>query len=338
MRTRILPIFIPHKGCPHDCVFCNQKRISGCREAPSVQQVQAMLDTFLEDAEPGQPLEIAFYGGSFTGIPLTEQRAYLEAANALRQHCAISIRASTRPDYLSEEVLALLKEQRVDLIELGVQSMQDGVLHAAGRGHTAADVRRGVTALKAMGIQVGIQTMPGLPESDGEEALDTAMQVIALQPALVRIYPTLVIRDTALLDLYQSGAYTPLSLEEAVDLCAVLLNLYDTAGIPVIRVGLQASEQIQFGYAGGDVAAGPFHPAFRQLVNSKRAYDFMTDILKGTGTKNQGDLQMEIDRTRGILYVTSQRFSVSDLMGQKRSNAERMMQDYGLRLQVRQPV
>lgn len=329
MSKHIIPVFVPHKGCPHDCVFCNQKKISGCIQAPSEEQVHVLIQQHLKTQQKDRELEIAFFGGSFTGIPLEEQERYLQIATAYRkQYPKLQIRASTRPDCIKESVISLLQRYQVNSIELGVQSMHDNVLKAAGRGHTAEDVTTAVQRLKQAGIIVGIQTMLGLPGDTREGALQTAREVIGLQPAMVRIYPTLVIRDTALETLYTTGKYQPLELEDAVTLTAELMDLYEDANIPVIRVGLQPTEQME-----SEIIAGPYHPAFRQLANSIRAYKEIERLLKLGGGKSD-KMEVQIQEESKIAIVQSGTFSPSDIIGQKGCNRERLEKSYGYQLQV----
>ncbi len=328
MRKHIIPVFVPHKGCPHDCVFCNQKKISGCMQAPTTAEVHQLIQQHLQ-THKDRELEIAFFGGSFTGIPLEEQESYLQIATAYRkQYPKLQIRASTRPDCITQPVIALLQRYQVNTIELGVQSMHDNVLKAAGRGHTAQDVITAVQHLKQAGIIVGIQTMLGLPGDTHEGALQTARKVIALQPAMVRIYPTLVIGDTALETLYTTGKYQPLELEEAATLTAELMDLYEEANIPVIRVGLQPTEQME-----SEVIAGPYHPAFRQLANGVRAYKEMERLLKQGGGKSN-KLNVQIQEETKTIIVQSKYFSPSDIIGQKGCNREQLEKSYGYQLQV----
>ena len=328
MSRHIIPIFVPHKGCHHDCIFCNQKKISGCLQAPTEEQVHQSIQRHLLTHNKDE-LEIAFFGGSFTGIPIEEQEQYLKVATAYRaQYPQLQIRASTRPDCITPNVIALLQQYHVNIIELGVQSMDDNVLLASGRGHTAEDVRIAVKRLKDAGITVGIQTMIGLPRDTKEGALQTAKEVIALQPAMVRIYPTLVIADTALEQLYIKGTYRPLPLEEAVALSVELMDLYETANIPVIRVGLQATEQMD-----SQVVAGPYHPAFRQLANGRRAYQEMARLIEQGGGKSD-KMELRLDAQTKTAFVSSAEFSPSDVIGQKGCNKKRVEEVYGYQLQV----
>lgn len=328
MNKHIIPVFVPHKGCPHDCVFCNQKKISGCMQAPTAEEVHQLIQKHLE-THKGQELEIAFFGGSFTGIPLEEQESYLQIATGYRkQYPQLQIRASTRPDCINQPVIELLQKYQVNIIELGVQSMQDAVLTASGRGHTAADVIKAVKQLKQAGITVGIQTMLGLPGDTFEGALQTAKTVIDMKPAMVRIYPTLVIGDTALENMYKQGLYQPLMMEQAANLTAQLMDLYENANVPVIRVGLQPTEQMD-----SEVIAGPYHPAFRQLANGVRAYKEMERLLKQGGGKSER-MQVQIHKETQTVMVQSNAFSPSDIIGQKGCNRKQLEKSYGYRLQV----
>ncbi len=211
--------------------------------------------------------QVAFYGGSFTRMPLELQEAYLEVCRPyVRRGWLDSIRVSTRPDEVSERQLAFLAERSVKTVELGVQSLSDPVLRASRRGHTGKEARDAIQRVRAMGLEAGAQIMVGLPEDTGTESLETAEELASLKPDFVRIYPLLVLRQTALADWMRRGEYTPLGLEEAVSLCTRMLERFERASIPVIRIGLQ--EQGGMGREGGDVMAGPYHPAFGHLVRS----------------------------------------------------------------------
>jgi len=316
MKKVIIPIFIPHKGCPHDCVFCNQKRISGHIEVPSEEDIRSIIEKYMEGLEAGTEVEIAFYGGSFTGIDINQQEKYLSVARDYMESCPphlkrAGIRLSTRPDFISPEIISLLKKYNVKTVELGVQSLDDQVLKLSSRGHSSAHVYDAVNLLREAAFKIGIQTMIGLPGDSREKALATCDKVIALKPDMVRIYPTLVIRDTPLYLMYRKGLYTPLTLEEAVELTSLLLEKYYAAGISVIRVGLQASENIKDEAAGGDVAAGPVHPAFRQLAESRMVLRMMERLI--IEKKLQG---------RKEVRILAEKFNPSVIIGQKKSNAE----------------
>lgn len=259
-----IAIFIPHKGCPHACSFCDQKSISGEQKQVTPLDVRRELAEAFRRPLDGKNTEIAFFGGSFTCIPREEMEAFLEeAAPYVQQGKASGIRISTRPDGISEEILDVLKRYGVRSIELGAQSMDDGVLRLNRRGHTAADVEKAVSLIKEYGFSLGLQMMAGLYGDRKESLYKTAKKIIALKPDTVRIYPTVVIEGTYLDELRRKGLYSPLSLERAVELCAPLLKQFEQSGIKVIRVGLHASETLERRRTGG-----AYHPAFRELCES----------------------------------------------------------------------
>lgn len=304
-KNFIIPIFIPHKGCSFDCIFCNQRSISGQTKDVTLSDVKETIDSYLKTIMDGVIPEVAFYGGSFTGIEITDQTEFLECAyEYVKDGKVSSIRLSTRPDYINDDILKNLKKYGVSTIELGVQSLDDNVLRMSHRGHTAWDVKNAVKLIKDYGFNLGIQTMIGLPHDTKDIALDTARKVIEFSPYCVRIYPTMVIRNTYLAKMLDRGEYKPLTLDEAVDICSDLCKLYYDHGINVIRVGLQPTDNIT---DGGDVIAGPFHPAFRQLVDSRLfRMRIENEILKN-------DLKDKVD-----IYVDDR--CVSLAVGQRKSN------------------
>ena len=261
-RRRILPIFVPHAGCPNDCVFCNQKRISGSLLPASAETVLIRLSELPEDAR----CELAFYGGSFTAIDPGLREELLGAARPFLERGTVeSIRVSTRPDAVDSEVLASLARAGVKTVELGAQSMSDRVLRLSGRGHTSADTVRAAALVREAGLVLILQMMTGLPGSDPAADIDTARKLIALRPDGVRIYPTVVVRDTALETLWRSGRYREHTVEDAVEVCAKILPLFETASIPVIRLGLNPTDEL----SGGAAVAGAYHPALGELVRSR---------------------------------------------------------------------
>jgi histone acetyltransferase (RNA polymerase elongator complex component) len=274
----IIPFFIPHSGCPHQCVFCNQKNITGQTKPVDPSAVPQKIADYLANNSSDKTTHVAFYGGSFTALPFETQKAYLAAVQPFIHTGHIAgIRLSTRPDCITKEILSLLNEYHVTTIELGVPSMDDVVLTRSGRGHTATDTVNAVSLIKSHGFQIGLQLMPGLPGDSADSFMKTIRRVIDLKPHFVRIYPALVIKDTALEDLYTSGRYMPLSLDEAVLLCREALERFELAGIDVIRIGLQPTEELE---KPGTIIAGPYHPAFRQLVESSILLDKMRSALR----------------------------------------------------------
>ena len=265
-KQLIIPIFIPQHGCPHQCVFCNQPRITGKEKLPDTTEVASIIDAYLNTWKGSGKKEIAFYGGSFTGIDKDVQEDFLIAAHRFVITGSIdSIRISTRPDYITEQGLALLKKYKVETVELGAQSMVDEVLRLSGRGHTAEDTAASVSLLKKYGFKVGLQFMPGLPGDTRDTILYTGAKIIELQPDFVRIYPTIVVKDTPLEKMYLAGSYTPWSLGEMIDIGKELVSLFIDRKIPIIRFGLQSNESMEQG-----IVAGPYHPSFRELVHAEK--------------------------------------------------------------------
>lgn len=265
MRHSIIPLFIPHYGCPYRCVFCNQVRITGVETPVTASDVAAQIDRYLEICKEPRDWEAAFYGGSFTALPLSVMDELLTPAyEALAAGRISAIRLSTRPDCIDRERLLLLKARGVQTVELGVQSLDDDVLSAAGRGHTASDVAAAVSLLREYGFTVGLQFMQGLPGETMASLRRTARMGARLLPDFIRLYPVLVLQDTALCRMYEAGAYRPLTLLEAVFRCAFLKRYYARHWISVIRTGLQATEEFD---SGESLIAGPYHPAMGELCD-----------------------------------------------------------------------
>lgn len=272
-------LFTVHKGCPHACSFCNQRSITGEIREITPQDVRNAAETALEsiDEKTAKAGEIAFFGGSFTMIERGYMVSLLEAAYEYVSAGKFGgIRISTRPDGISEEICLLLKEYGVKAVELGAQSLDDGVLALNERGHTAAQVTEAVRMLKSFGFETGLQMMTGLYGSTAEDSIETAKKIIELHPDTVRIYPTVVLKNTKLYSLMQDGKYKPDGVEEAVELCAKLIPMFETAGINIIRVGLHSG-----GGVDGEYAAGAYHPALRELCESRIFRDLAEKELNG---------------------------------------------------------
>lgn len=261
----IIPVFISHQGCPHQCVFCNQDRIAGKYEEVFASDVRKIIDEYLETINSnGATIEVSFFGGTFTAIDVNKQKELLEVAKEYKEKGLIhKIRLSTRPDAILPYILGYLKEYKVDIIELGVQSLDDEVLRKAGRGHSVNDVIVASKLIKEAGFTLGHQIMPGLPGDSFDIDIETTKKSIEMKPDICRIYPSLVIKDTPMEDMYNRGEYIPYSLDEAVYISGEMLKLYNDAKIKVIRIGLQPTDTIT---TGKDIVDGPFHPAFRELV------------------------------------------------------------------------
>ena len=268
-----ISIFVPHKGCPNDCSFCNQRAISGQTVPATVEDVKKAVGTAIEYNVNPENTEIAFFGGSFTAIEREYMCSLLTAAKCfLDSHNFRGIRVSTRPDCIDEEVLETLKSYGVTAIELGAQSMDDEVLSANRRGHTAEDVRRASALIKEYGFELGLQMMTGLYKSDFGKDLYTAEEIVKLKPDTVRIYPTVVLKNTHLGHLQETGEYKAPTAEESAPFCAELLQLFEKNNIKVIKLGLHSSETVE-----GDMVGGAYHPAFRELCEG---YIYLGKILE----------------------------------------------------------
>lgn len=302
----ILPIFIPHAGCPHQCVFCNQKTISGQKSA-AVPEAKSQIERWLKWLKPSKDNEAAFYGGSFTGLDLVLQKELLALTDALIKQGVIgSVRLSTRPDYIDAERLELIQAHHVELVELGVQSMDDEVLQKAERGHTAEAVYKAHKLLREHGFKTGVQLMVGLPGQDFASVQQTAAEVAQLKPDIARIYPVLVIKDTPLAASYARGEYEPLNLEDAVEQGAYVYKVLTKAGIKVIRIGLQPDEEL---CTPGNIVAGPFHPSMGELVKSRVLRNHFTPILQELVTSG----------AQGVIFHCPRRYE-SKLRGLKSCN------------------
>lgn len=288
MSPLIIPIFITHAGCPHRCLFCDQEKITAKpHHVTDPQQVSQTLDAAINvpGFDPGRNAELAFYGGTFTGLGKTRMESLLDAAAPyVRSGMVKSIRVSTRPDSLDEQTLGILEAHGVTTVELGAQSMSDHVLALSQRGHTAEDTATAVRMLKARGFKVGIQLMPGLPGDSSEDFMVTTRRVLALEPHMVRLYPALVIRGTGLARMYGEGLYEPFSLKEALRVCEKSVLLLEGNGIRVIRIGLMSSPSL---LEKDRIVAGPWHPAFGFLVRSAIHFKGIAPDLRVPGGAQQ---------------------------------------------------
>lgn len=291
----IIPIFIPQEGCPNDCVFCNQKKITARQQAPSEKETIEIVDRYLSTLRDPRPeiIEIAMYGGSFTGLPIEQQKKYLQIALDYKKKGIIDrIHLSTRPDYIDCDILDLLKSYEVDIIELGVQSFDDRVLALSGRGHNSAVVYESCRLIQGYGFTLGIQLMIGLPGDTRETAIYSAMETVKIAPSIARLYPTVIIADTELYEMHLRGAYISFSMEELVSITKDMYQLLTGSGIQVIRVGLKSSDII---HENGDIAGHNYHPAFRQLVEGEIAKEQLEQQLQAflLDFKENGDAVMD---------------------------------------------
>ena len=314
-----IAIFIPHLGCPFRCCFCQQQKISATQRHPSLPQVQAIIETALLTIPSESEVEVAFFGGTFTSLPEKLQDDYLQCAQPYLQNGQIKgIRLSTRPDAIDINRLGALQQRGVTTIELGVQSLNDEVLSLSGRGYRSDQVLAASEMIHTTGIRLGIQLMVGLPGDNWQRDVETTRQTIALAPAMVRIYPTLVIAGTELEQEFRAGNYLPLGLEEAVDITASMYGLFTRDQIPVIRMGLHPSEELQHS---DTVVAGPFHPAFGELVLQKIALDQARCLLKNyLSPMDSGQV--------ATLYCPPREYS--QLVGPGRSNIAALQTEFGL--------
>ena len=272
MKHINIALFVPDEGCPHRCSFCNQKTISGKTKRLEIKDIDSAVKTALESADCNKG-EIAFFGGSFTAIDKDYMISLLQRAKMyIDKGLFAGIRISTRPDCINEEILDILKFYGVTSIELGCQSMSDEVLRLNERGHSAEDVINSARLIKKYGFELGVQMMTGLYGDSDEESVRTAEKLIALEPDTARIYPTVVLENTRLCELYKKGEYIPQTPDEAADLCAKLIMMFHKADIRVIRVGLHSGGNVEEGYV-----AGAYHPAFREIAESRI---YLSEIIK----------------------------------------------------------
>lgn len=304
MKRTNLSIFIPHVGCPHKCSFCDQRSISGERSAPTAEQVSKVLREQAPDlAERKMTAEIAFFGGSFTAVPRDYMLSLLETAKTAMERYSVysGIRCSTRPDCVDDEIIGILRSYGVTAVELGAQSMSDEVLFANERGHTAEDVRQASRLIKQSGIELGLQMMTGLYKDTPENCVMTADEFIGLSPQTVRIYPTVILGNTRLGELFKSGEYKSFSFDETIDLCALLLQKFESRGIKVIRLGLHASPDVE-----REMLGGVYHPALREIVESRIFLNEMKTRLAELG--------------KGDHLIFTDPKNLSKAIGQKRCN------------------
>ncbi len=331
-KHAIIPVFLPHEGCPNDCVFCNQKVITARPGLPEPAAFRTMVDTYLETISGRgiETVEIAFFGGSFTGMPDAVQNTYLEIAGIYKSRGSIGkIRLSTRPDYIDDRILENLRSHSVDIIELGVQSLDDTVLRLSNRGHDCAAVYESAALIKSYGFELGIQLMIGLPGDSREKCVASAEKAAAIGPSIARIYPTVILRGTELEQMYINGDYRPLDQDEAIVTAKAMCLILRKAGVNVIRIGLKSSDFIA---EGREALGGTYHPAFRQLVESEIVKDILEAQLNGLLaelTSNPGEFSSVFHESppRRICFMGDSD-SLSDMIGHKKSNRLYFEQKY----------
>lgn len=323
----IIPIFVPHLGCPNDCVFCNQKSISGQQKMITKEDIENTINFYLNNIKDKEAKkEVAFFGGSFTGIDVEKQEEFLQTAyKYIKNNQIDSIRISTRPDYINKPILKMLKKYKVKTIELGVQSANDYVLRQSHRNHTFEDVKKASKLIRWYGFNLGHQMMVGLPDSTKIDEINTARELIKLKPKIVRIYPVLVIKNTKLEKDYLDEKYKPLTVVQAVETCKEIVPMFMKKGIEVIRIGLQNTDEITDpSIKGSEVVAGPYHPAFRQLVEASLWYDNIVERIK--------ELNVKVKKVQ----ITVNPKDVNNVVGHKRENVNKLKDMYELDLIVKQ--
>lgn len=278
LKHYTIPIFIPQLACPFQCVFCNQEKITSRGHIPGILETQDKIEDFLPSfPKRNKHVEIGFFGGNFTGIPFEDQENYLRVAQSYLEKGIIQgIRLSTRPDYIDEKGLHLLKKYGVTTIELGAQSLDNEVLVESARGHTAKDVETASRMIVSAGFRLGLQMMLGLPGDTLDKSLYTARKIIELGACETRIYPVLVIKGTKMAEWYDEGRYKPLSMEDTMLWLKTLLPLFEDAGVEVTRVGLHSSEGL---LSGKELVAGPFHTSTRELAMTEVWWDRLKTLL-----------------------------------------------------------
>ena len=314
-----IPVFVPHFACKNDCVFCDQRKISGAQKPPDD------LEAFLFSSAEGlagrfSSADIAFFGGSFTGIEEPLMRFYLEAAKKTREKFPeiTGIRLSTRPDYISEHILDILEEYGVTTIELGSQSMDDTVLLLSERNHTSEATVKAAKLIKSRGFSLVLQTMTGLPGDSRQKDLMTARKFADLCPDAVRIYPCVVLKGTKLEKMAADGLYKPQTVDEAVEICAELIEFYRSRGIEILRVGLHSSDLTQ----NDSVVSGAFHPAFGELCESEIIYRKLREKI----------IQNKI--RSGVFAFATDNADVSKTVGQKKKNILRLEKEFDIQIKI----
>jgi len=318
-----IPVFITHSGCKNDCVFCNQKIITGHSESSGEKETRDTIEKFIDiifnridiDNNNYVGTEIAFFGGSFTGLEKSQMIRFLEIANEYIDKYKIinGVRLSTRPDYISPEIIDILLKYRVKSIELGIQSMFDDVLTACKRGCTVKDTEKACALIKSAGINLTGQMMLGLPESNREKDIETARRLIELKIDSARIYPTVVLHDTQLYDMYKRGKYEPINLDEAVFRCKEIKKIFDKNKIEILRMGLCSSDDFNNGSDNINII-GAYHPAFGELVEGEIIYGKLVEDIK------------IINSEKIIIYADKK--SMSKIIGHKRKNIDRLRQRF----------
>ncbi|MDE5764042.1 MAG: radical SAM protein [Ruminococcus sp.] len=331
-----ISIFVPHIGCPHRCSFCDQRTISGAQHAPDGNEVREICEKALSEIKSPETAEIAFFGGSFTAVPRRYMTELLESASLfVGDGIFRGIRISTRPDCITPEILDILKKYGVTSIELGAQSMSDTVLSANERGHTAEDVYKASDLIKSYGFELGLQMMFGLYKSSGDDEFETMNRIIEIHPDTVRIYPVVILKNTRLGELYQSGEYQPFcGFDDAVESVASMMETFEENGIKVIKCGLHASEFVE-----KDMIGGFYHPAFRELCENVIYRHLIWNVLFEMADLNRPQKYDQKETTRKFEKIHGEHIfavnpsCISKAVGQRKSNI-RHFREQGIYIKI----
>lgn len=324
-----IPIFIPHLGCNNECVFCNQRKITGIDTSVTVDDVDNIINEHLDyfkNNKNNKKIEIAFFGGSFTGIPTRLQENYLKIANKYIEEGKVdSIRLSTRPDYISPKILSLLKKYNVKTIELGVQSMSDKVLEISKRGHTKNDVIRAARLIHLYGIDLGIQIMVGLPGSNLDTEVYSIKKVLKLNPKCLRIYPVYVLKDSKLYEMYENKEYTPLSVDDAIERVYYILKECKKTDVKIIRIGLQTTDEIT---SSNSQIVGPVCDNFAEYVLSKIVLDDIEKYIFKNNIKYEENIKKKMN-----IYTNNNYASI--IVGPEKVNKKYLKEKYGIDIKIK---
>lgn len=312
-----IPIFIPQLACPHQCVFCNQEKISNTFSVPSPNEIRAIIDSYLATISEGTKINIAFFGGSFTGIPQQEMINYLQVAHTyIKSGKVQGIRISTKPDYITNSILDILEQYGVTAIELGAQSTNDKVLVKSGRGHKFDAIENAAKLIRARNFELGLQMMLGLPHDTLELSLQTAKDIVRLKADTTRIYPTIVVKGTVLEKMFKNGEYQVLSMEDAIYWSKEVLKIFNKSNIKVLRVGLHPSEELELGKS---LVAGPIHPSFKEMVLS----ELWNDVLK----------ENQIQKGKSFIYVAKNQLNYA-IGYQGKNRNELLLKGYDIKFKA----
>ena len=301
-----IPIFIPELACPHQCIFCDQEKISGTHSIPQPADIMCIVKQYLETIPENRTINIAFFGGSFTGLTIDLQEQYLKEAFRFVKNGRVSgIRLSTRPDYINGTVLELLKKYGVTTIELGAQSTSQEVLNQSGRGHTVKDIRDASNLIVKNGFDLGLQMMIGLPEDSYKRSIQTANDIVSYGARNTRIYPAIVVKRTALEKLYQEGEYTPLTLEEAIEWTKDIVHIFEKNNVSILRIGLHPSDEL---VSGKSLIDGPFHTSFKEMVKTQIWKEIIDTELQSINLNSSNKIKITVSN-RQIHYAIGYRQS-----------------------------